>query len=384
MLENEQVKMGAHSQPKTTAVIVNYFSASFALEAARSVLNSSSLGEVRIVVVDNSCDLQEESQLMTGLPREAWLVVNSINVGYGQACNQVLQDSDSDFFLILNPDAMLMQGALARLQQILLSDYKIGAVSPQAFWDEDKKYFLPPAHAPVLFFVQPDLIRSGSNSIAYRLISWLWRCYSLRVWTADRPLAVNNLCGGHVLVRRQAAIDAGGLFDPSFFVYFEDTDLFLRIQRSGYKLVIDPRAKAVHHYDQCDPENRVQKRVLMEQAYSQFVHKHRSAWYALNTKLCAGLGRISKIPQAEQVLYVDHPEQIQVPEFLQGNRWLLEWSPNKDFIPAVGYFSSGERLNFSDDCIKKLASGKYFFRFGRPRRYGRKSRIYCWEKDDQV
>jgi len=53
---------------KTLAVIVNYRVASQAVAAARSVLNSDSVGPVEVVVTDNSEDPEEASRLRSELP----------------------------------------------------------------------------------------------------------------------------------------------------------------------------------------------------------------------------------------------------------------------------------------------------------------------------
>ncbi len=48
-----------------------------------------------------------------------------------------------------------------------------------------------------------------------------------------------------VLLRRRAFDDVGG-FDPTFFLYFEDTDLCVRLRKAGWRLGREPGAVAVH------------------------------------------------------------------------------------------------------------------------------------------
>ena len=48
-----------------------------------------------------------------------------------------------------------------------------------------------------------------------------------------------------MLVRAEAFQAVGG-FDESFFMYFEDVDLCLRLEAAGWRLAQEPRA-VVHH-----------------------------------------------------------------------------------------------------------------------------------------
>jgi len=61
----------------------------------------------------------------------------------------------------------------------------------------------------------------------------------------DRAEEVDAFCGAAALLRR-SALDAVGLFDRDFFMYFEDTDLSWRLRSHGYKLLYQPRSRIRH------------------------------------------------------------------------------------------------------------------------------------------
>ena len=363
---------------EVTAILVNYFSSAYSIEAVKSIFSTSGFSSIKVVVVDNSCDKNEENVLASGLPESAELIVNSKNVGFGMACNQVFNRSDSDLFFLLNPDAQLIGNALYNLYSTLRNNTRLGAVSPQPFWDDELKFFISPAHDPRLFLFQPELGQWGPNSKVSRFISQRWRRYSMHVWRAQQPVRVSNICGGHVLLKRDAVFKAGGLFDPRFFLYFEDTDLFLRMRQSGYELAVDPQARVVHHYDQCDPANRAQKRKLISRSMDLFVAKHIRKKHLAVKKI---LQTIHNLKTKQQDMFreasIDDPKIIYVPEEFQGS-WLLEWSPNPDFIPSVGCFGQGPQFSFSDECLRKLASGKYYLRISQPTYQGSRWPVYTW------
>jgi len=56
---------------------------------------------------------------------------------------------------------------------------------------------------------------------------------------------VNALCGASMLMRRSALIEAG-LFDSSFFMYYEDTDLCWRLRKAGGSLRYVPGSVVRH------------------------------------------------------------------------------------------------------------------------------------------
>lgn len=368
---------------KTLAIIVNYHASDLIEESIYSILSSPSVGLVQVVIVDNSADSDESAKLRRILPRhrEVELIVSDKNMGFGRACNMAFDQYDGDMILLLNPDARLLGDCLVQLQKILNSSGNVGAVGPQVFWDEKQEFKLPPSYPPVLHWLQPVTSIGSPDSAMNRIISAIWRCFAIKVWRANRPVRVQNLSGGHVLLKREAVLKAGGLFDPQFFLYYEDTDLFIRLRQGGYHLFMAPGATAVHYYDQCDQGNWSTKRSLMAESHRSFMLKHCNGWRLFPKKTMASFSQFFRQPPATLAMETFRGPFIQnVPAELK-REWLFEWSPNPDFIPAAGRFGKGPVMIFSEDCWRLLAPGTYYGRISNPGCLGTIYSRWMWIKE---
>jgi GT2 family glycosyltransferase len=58
---------------------------------------------------------------------------------------------------------------------------------------------------------------------------------------------VSAFCGASVLLKRSMLEDIG-VFDESFFMYFEDADLSWRGTKKGWKYLYEPRSIALHEH----------------------------------------------------------------------------------------------------------------------------------------
>jgi hypothetical protein len=72
-----------------------------------------------------------------------------------------------------------------------------------------------------------------------------------------------------LLLRRAAVLEAGGLFDPAFFMFFEDTDLGQRLRRAGWQLRVAPQAQAWHGW-----RNRPEKAAMMASAERSYLQRY--------------------------------------------------------------------------------------------------------------
>jgi N-acetylglucosaminyl-diphospho-decaprenol L-rhamnosyltransferase len=162
------------------------------------------------------------------------------NLGFGRAINLAFADSTADYLLVLNPDVRVTEGACDIALGHLEANPRAGLVFP--------------------LLTNPDGSRQRSVRRFYTWPVALWaRCPGRRRFAPaffDRHLlteldATNGAVevdwglGAAVFIRR-AALGGGPVFDPRFFLYFEDVDLGMRIWNSGWKAVYLPAARCVH------------------------------------------------------------------------------------------------------------------------------------------
>ncbi|HEX9343537.1 MAG TPA: glycosyltransferase family 2 protein, partial [Actinomycetota bacterium] len=164
---------------------------------------------------------------------------NHANLGYSRAVNLGMASTGASWILVANPDTRLEPGALARLVACGEADPRIGCVGPRLRNPDGTDY--PTGRR------FPSLLMGALHA----LLAPAWpdnpatRRYHLTELDRTHPVGVDWVSGACMLVRRSAFAAAGG-FDESYFMYFEDMDLCLRLARGGWRVVFEPRA-AVHH-----------------------------------------------------------------------------------------------------------------------------------------
>jgi len=188
-----------------------------------------------VLLVDNAS--RDESLLLV---RERFPEVKVFpqqeNFGFAAANNLAAEKANGEALLLLNADAWLEAGALDRLAEKLSARPDVGLVAPRLRYPDGQRQF---SWAPARGVVG-EVLQKARNPFE----SQAWVHGSLARWLAHMvgPTWYTAAC---VLVRAEAFRVVGG-FDTSFFMYFEDVDLCLRLEAAGWRLAQEPRAVAVH------------------------------------------------------------------------------------------------------------------------------------------
>ena len=167
------------------------------------------------------------------------------NIGYGAAHNLVLHGTGSDYHLVLNPDVEVAAESLANGIRWLDTHPDVGALAPAVIGPAGNVEYLCKRY-PAVF----DLFLRGFAPTPLRgMFKRRLARYEMRdLLDADPPrdvLGIPALSGAFMLVRR-TAIDRTGGFDPKFFLYFEDFDWSVRLNRIT-KTAYVPSVQIGHH-----------------------------------------------------------------------------------------------------------------------------------------
>jgi GT2 family glycosyltransferase len=192
--------------------------------------------QLQVIVVDNASSDGSADFVRANWP-DVQLIANSTNVGFGRANNQALPLLRGSRVLLLNTDAFVSAGSLrtslARMEQDprcglvgLRLVGRDGAVQPSC------RYFPTPWN---IF-----LSRTGLSRFFPRV-----QMVDEPGWDDRKPAECDWVPGAFLLIRREV-IEQVGLFDPRYFLYYEEVD-FCRAARSrGWKVCYVPDADVIH------------------------------------------------------------------------------------------------------------------------------------------
>jgi N-acetylglucosaminyl-diphospho-decaprenol L-rhamnosyltransferase len=226
------------------AVIVAYKNARTIGDSVESAMSIDDIGVV--VVVDHGND--ESGHIAESLG--AKVISDPSNPGFGAGQNHGRALTSGEFVLILNPDAVIHSGAVEKGIEFLRSNPNAaaaeGLIFDQGSGEPERSAgrTLSALHLWGRALGLKRLLKVGPIRSAARRIPAL-SDHVDRVPTANTE--VETLSATALLVRAKALEMVGG-FDETFFMYGEDTDLCLRMRKSGWHLYALPFPWATHSW----------------------------------------------------------------------------------------------------------------------------------------
>jgi N-acetylglucosaminyl-diphospho-decaprenol L-rhamnosyltransferase len=217
-----------------SAVIVNYKARDYLL---RCVASLRADGVQEIVVVDNDSD--DGSQAALAAVDAAAFVPSGANLGFGSAANIGAAATSGRLLLIMNPDAVVVPGAVPALAAALDADGGLAVVGPRVENPDGTCYPSArrfPALGVAVGHAFLGLVRPDNR---------FTRRYKMLDVDRNRAADVDWVSGTCMLARR-SAFEAVGGFDEAYFMYVEDVDLCWRLHRAGWRVGYEPGARVVH------------------------------------------------------------------------------------------------------------------------------------------
>lgn len=331
--------------PRITAVVVTFQGSPYVSGCLASLLSAvANPASMRVMVVDNASSDGTVAILRREFP-DIDVLRSDTNVGYGAACNRAVAESNSDYVAVVNQDVVSKPGWIDRLVEVLEHSPQLALATPKILVKDD-----------------PGRINACGNAPHYTGIT-ACRGYNRPHAAFDRIEHILAVSGAAFVVRRSAFESVGG-FDASFFLYFEDTDLSLRLRLAGYGCVYVPEAIVLHEFEPTFSARKIrlleQNRqacwlklfrwrtllvlspalLLTELSVWAYCLSRGPKWLAAKTQSYAGLAmrlplirrqrsavrRIRRVPDAD--VLVDCSDRLDVGELNQGSSGLLQVAVN--------------------------------------------------------
>lgn len=203
-----------------------------------------------IVVVDNTekenrKNYFKEIQELTNLD-DVILVVNNSNLGFGKANNIALEKAQGTFFVICNPDILLIENSFDKILPYMKKNTSVGAVIPKLI---DKNHKIEPVYrrelTPYDVFIRYfHPFNTFSKRRAY---------HTMQDMDFTKPFQVPFGQGSFLVVRTSLMKQLNG-FDERYFMYVEDADLCKRINQVSL-LEYFPYTSVVHLWEKGSHRN---------------------------------------------------------------------------------------------------------------------------------
>ena len=224
-----------------------------------------------VIVVDNGSSDGSQAMVRERFPHVR-LIENQENVGFARANNQAVAVSQGSYALLLNSDAMLLEGACQAMTDLARAKPQAGIVGAHLI-NPDGSF--QASHSPFPTLWREFLILSGLGRAFYG------RWYPSRGPQEDRgPQVVDYVEGACLLTRREAYDEVGGL-DEGYFMYAEEVDLCYTMREHGWHVWYHPGAKVIHVGGGSSRNRRTGREADLYRSRVRFFREHRgkqAAW----------------------------------------------------------------------------------------------------------
>lgn len=253
-------------------VVVNYATPGLVIDCLETLIPQVRALDATVALVDNASPDDSVQRLKRWIAdRDAHDCVSVIeapnNGGFAAGNNLGIKSCDARFYLLLNSDTLVGDGALERLVATISSEDDVGLVGPRLRWADGKpvescfRY-----HRPI-----SQLISSAKTGFITRLLAR----YEVPISVTEERSFPEWTSFACVMVRREVFEQVGEL-DDGFFMYFEDVEFSFRARQAGWQILNEPTASVVHLNGGSSP---VKSRARQRRRLPRYFYESRTRYF---------------------------------------------------------------------------------------------------------
>ena len=262
-----------------SVLVVSYNTRELTLACLRSLAEQTSGLVYETIVVDNASSDGSAEAIARECPG-ATLIRLAENIGFARANNLAAGLAKGEFLLLLNPDTVVLDGAVQRLVAFAKANSTAGIWGGRTVFADGS---LNPTSCWKAMTLWSAFSRGIGLGALFRGSAW-FDPEAMGSWGRDTPRRVDIVTGCFLLITSELWKRLDG-FDKEFFMYGEDADLCMRAARLGAEPMVSPQATIVH-IGGASERVRADKLVRLFKAHAQLMHRHWGAvdaWLGVRT-----------------------------------------------------------------------------------------------------
>jgi len=260
----------ATPDPVVSILVVSYNTRAMTLECLASVIAETRV-PYELIVLDNASPDGSAAAIAAEFP-DVRLIASRENHGFAKGNNHAAREARGRYLLLLNPDTLVLDGAIDRL-------VAFAARTPEAGIWGGRTLKGDRSLDPICAFGDQTLWSIFCRTTGLARIfgnSALFNSELYGGWARDSEREVDVVQGCFLLVERRLWDVLGG-FDPIFGTYGEEADLCWRARARGSRPRMTPEAVIVH-YGGASSRRHADKQVLVLKGRMTLIRHHLPGW----------------------------------------------------------------------------------------------------------
>jgi N-acetylglucosaminyl-diphospho-decaprenol L-rhamnosyltransferase len=249
--------------PKISFLVVNWNGSAILHRCLTGIERTCQDISHEIIVVDNGSTDDSAAMVSTQFPGVK-LIRLERNHYFAYPNNLAARNAAGEHLFLLNNDVILQPGCVSQLLHSLEADTHVCAVAPQLRYPDG---CVQPSCRRLPTF--SNLLLSGLRlDNAFSRVSW-----KMADWDHATPRYVEQPMMSALLVRGKSWRSVGEL-DERFALYFNDVDWCRRAIDSGWTILFDPKAQAIHYEAWTGKRLGVHQSTLSARGLYRYFRKH--------------------------------------------------------------------------------------------------------------
>jgi len=219
-----------------TTIIVNYNTANLLDQCISALRDATQAISNEILIVDNASKDASVSLLQQDFS-DCKLIFNDENVGFGRANNQCVPFVSGRYVLLLNTDAFVAKETIDKTIAYMEAHESCGILGVKLLGRDAE---LQPScrYFPTIWNI---FLRSTGLQRFFKAT----QAVDDMEWAHDEARQCDWVPGCYYLMRREV-VEQVGLFDPRYFLYYEEVDHCFAAKKVGWEVHFYPHTSVVH------------------------------------------------------------------------------------------------------------------------------------------